>query len=278
MSRRVIGVLVSLALAAIGTWVIINYVNSADERAIDAQGEATTILVADGPIARGTPAADLTGRVREETVRADLAPRDAITSLAQIEGRFAVDDLRTGEAVVASRFVVAEELVETAPVEVPEDLLQVTVELSPDRVLGGELVPGDLIAFVASFQPFTLDAVEPEGTDNLQDFIEDNPTDPDAPLEPLRTPNTSHIIAHKVLVTNVLFTNQQTPTEQGTGLDTGPSNVAPGGRLLVTLAVDAPTVERIVFTAEFGTIWLAKETPVSLEDGTDIQTRGTVYQ
>lgn len=277
MGRRVVGVIVSLVLAAIGTWIIINYVSSADDRALEGQ-EAVEIYVVTQPIAEGTDGGAIESRVELEKIPVVSAASGAVTDLAQIAGRVASVDLVPGEQVIASRFIAEEDLVPEIVVEIPPELLEVTVLLSPERILGGELLAGDLIAFVASFQPFTLDAVEPEGTENLQDFIIDDPTTEEGTPEPLRTPNTSHIIAHKVLVTNVQFTNPPTAGEEGTVVATPPANVAPGGQLLVTLAVDAPTIERIVFTAEFGTIWLAKEQPTSLEDGTEIQTRGTIYQ
>ncbi len=134
---------------------------------------------------------------------------------------------------------------------------------------------------MASFQPFTLDAVEPEGTDNLQDFIQQDPgTEGEQPPEPLRTPNTTHIISQKVLVTNIQFSSPPPSAQEsatGVAVTTPQPNLSPGGSLLVTLALTAPDVEKLVFTAEFGTLWMAKETPESDEGGIQIQTRGTIY-
>ncbi len=280
MNRRVIGVLVSLALAAIGTWVIVSYVQGADDRALEGQ-ETVEVLVVDQPIARGTPASALDSLVKPVRVPVVSTARGAVTDLGQLEGRFASVDLLPGEQLVSSRFVAAEALVQVVDVEVPPELLQVTVELSPERVLGGELTPGDLVAIVASFQPFTLDAVEPQGTDNLQDFIQPDPgTEGDQPPEPLRTPNTTHIISQKVLVTNIQFSSPPPSAQDsatGVVVTTPQPNLSPGGSLLVTLALSAPDVEKLVFTAEFGSLWVAKETPESDEGGVQIQTRGTIY-
>lgn len=281
MNKRVIGVLVSLALAAIGTWVIVNYVQGADDRALEDQ-ETVEILVVDQPIAKGTPAEDIGGLVKPFRMPVVSTARGAITDLTQIEGRFASVDLLPGEQLVSARFVEAEALVEVIEIVIPENLLEVTVDLSPERVIGGELEPGDVVSIIASFQPFTLDAVEPEGTDSLQEFIQDtSPDGEDQDLEPLRTPNTTHIISQNVLVTNIQFGSppaevQQT-TSEGIALTARQTNISPTGRLLVTVALDAADVEKLVFTAEFGSIWLAKETPLSGEGATEIQTRGTIY-
>ena len=49
------------------------------------------------------------------------------------------------------------------------------------------------------------------------------------------------------------------------------------GISIVTLAAPAPTVERMVFTNEWGRSWLALETLDDPEDGTDFITRANVF-
>jgi len=279
MNRRTLGIVVSVLLAAAGTWVIVNYVRGADERVLEGQ-ETVEVLVVDAPVARGTPAEDLTDLVRTVRVPAASVAVGAVSDLSSLADRVASVDLIPGEELVSSRFVTADSLSQALDVDVPAELLEVTVELSPERVLGGELDPGDLVAVVASFQPFTLDAVEPEGTDNLQDFIEDPAVDGEAALAPLRTPNTTHIIVQKVLVTNIQFGSAPPVSDTASTTDGAvveEPNVSPTGSLLVTVALTAPDVEKVVFTAEFGTLWLARETAESGEGGIQIQTRGTIY-
>ena len=70
-------------------------------------------------------------------------------------------DLVPGEQVIATRFVTPQQLAETREYQIPDELLAVTLSLSPDRALGGELSPGDLIAVIASFEPFEINGVEP---------------------------------------------------------------------------------------------------------------------
>ena len=47
--------------------------------------------------------------------------------------------------------------------------------------------------------------------------------------------------------------------------------------MFITLAVDPADAERIVFSQEFGYLWLAQERSDVPEYETDIQTRGSVY-
>ena len=55
-------------------------------------------------------------------------------------------------------------------------------------------------------------------------------------------------------------------------------DTAPNGSLFVTLALPGPDIEKIVFTSEHGSIWLAREPLDAVENGTVIQTRGTIYE
>lgn len=82
-------------------------------------------------------------------------------------------------------------------------------------------------------------------------------------------PATTHMIQQKVLVTNVR--NDAGAIVKGTAND-----ASPGGGLKVTLALDAPAVEQVVFVAEHGRLWLAWEPRDAPEGGTKVQTVGAV--
>jgi pilus assembly protein CpaB len=129
---------------------------------------------------------------------------------------------------------------------------------------GGQLTPGDTVAVLASFDPFDLDGV----------VIAEDPAGPvNEPVTaaPARTPNTTHIIVHKVVVTSV----QAAPAEPA---EDGAASPIPPGELLVTLAVTPADVERVVFSAEFGLLWLARQGDDVPEAGTRVQTRASVYE
>ena len=53
---------------------------------------------------------------------------------------------------------------------------------------------------------------------------------------------------------------------------------APTRELLVTLALDAESVQQVVFTAEYGTLWLSAEPSDAPTGELPIETRGTVYR
>ena len=262
MKNRFIGLAVSIVLAAIGTVVLVGYVQSAHDQAGAAE-PTVEVLVVTAEIPRGTKASELEGKVDVVEVPEGTKVAGAVSSTKSLRGKVAVTTLLPGEQVLAARFQAPEVLGREG---VPEGLLEVTVQLSAERALGGELRPGDTVAVVSSFEPFDVD------TSGL-------PAGVDAPT---KTPNTSHVILHKVLVTNVQSTSavRDDDEEEAEGEDGEQERrieQAPSGDLLVTLAVDATDVQRIVFTAEFGTLWLTAEPSDAPAGDTRIETRGTVY-
>ncbi len=143
--------------------------------------------------------------------------------------------------------------------------------LSPERSVGGTLLPGDLVAVLSSFDPFTLDAVEPENEEDLNSFLNN---DEQTERITLNTPNSTGITVHKALVTRVQLAQvQEQPAP------TSDEDVAVRGSLLVSLAAAPGDVEQIVFTAEYGQIWLAREHPDTFEEDPPlIITRANVYR
>jgi pilus assembly protein CpaB len=131
--------------------------------------------------------------------------------------------------------------------------LEVTISLEPARAMGGSLVPGDTVAVLSSF-------------------------DPGGTVQP-----TTGVLLHKVLVTQVQIDKRTTDTGFGstkesktvsTGLG---QTTAPEGNLLITLALTAGSIERVVFTAENGSLWLAAEPPEAPTTGTQVQTYASVF-
>lgn len=271
MSKRVIGLLAAVVLALVGTVALVAFVAGAEERALEGE-ELVEVYVVTEPILGGTAGDDLEDSVVVEEVPSKVRPADAVDNLAALRGRVAAVDLQPGEQLIESRFVELDEFADRAVgVQIPDDMVEVTIALDPERAVGGLLEPGQTVAVIASFEPFQLSAtvVEIDGEEvALPAAVADNVEG--------ATPNTTDIILRKVLVTAV----QQ---EQNSTLDSSDEsgstrlNTAPEGSLLVTLAVPPYDAERVVFTAEFGTLWLAveREGVPELEDS--IKTRGNVY-
>ena len=270
MDRKWIGVLISLVLAAVGTWVLVQYVNGADDRALEGV-ETVDVLVVSDTIPEGASIQDVSQRVERQTVPASAQAIGSVDTLSDLQGTVTAVALVPGEQVIASRFVTPQQFAEALEFEIPDELLAVTLSLSPDRAVGGELAPGDLVAVIASFGPFDINGVEPSEVD--PDAEE---SDEEAAQLP-QTPNSSGIILHKAIVTNVQVEELPAETTTESAQEQG-IEVAPTGNLLVTIAAEAAYIEKIVFTAEWGSVWLAIEGELAAEEFDQVQTRNLIYR
>lgn len=259
----------AILLAAVGTWILVQYVTSADERALQ-NTEVVEVLVVDAPIPAGTPVTQAASSIKTQLIPVSVTIPSALVTLDSVRGQVTAVDLLEGEQVTAARFADPAALQAAArSVEVPPGLLELTIALTPERSVGGTLSPGDLVAVMSSFDPFTLDAVEPENQDDLNNFLN---SEEGVETITLKTPNTTGITVYKALVTRV----QVTAAQEGGDSD---QDVATRGTLLVSLAIPPIDAEQIIFSAEFGSIWLAREQADSPEsDPAVIITRANVYR
>lgn len=246
MKTRLIGGVAAFLLAISGTVAVTSYVQGADQRAL--KGAALmNVYVVDKNVPAKTPAADLTKYVKAASVPASAVAPGAVTDLGTLTGRVTAAPLLPGEQLLEGRMVDPASLLVPGTAPVPEGMQEITIQLGPDRVVGGQLAAGDTVGVYVSFT---------EGAGH------DGPT--------------THLTFQKVLVTAV----QGAPVEATgkAGATTAPGPPVPAGAMLITLARPAPDAEKIVFAAEFGTLWLSKEPATATEGGTSVITKGGFYK
>lgn len=277
MNRRLLGFAGAALLAVIGAIAILVYVGDADDRA-QSDLELVEVYMVDERVPAGSDEAQLRRAVTTELVQANTVVRGGVTDLAQLEGKVAAVDLVSGEQLLLGRLIDAAQFDNgrNRLTSVPEGLHEVTFSLTPERAVGGQIAPGDTIAFVATlgsgkissagFDDQTGEVVLPQGG-----------LDTNITQQNLTIPERTHILLHKVLVTRVQV--EQLPREvtdaDGNPVDSG--SLAPTGNLLITLALEAPDVERTVYVAEHGNIWLSYEPDDASEEGTRILDAGSVF-
>jgi pilus assembly protein CpaB len=273
MNRRLIGVAVALVLGIVGTIILVNYVQSARDDAA-APEPTTSVLVVSDTIRQGATLEAVRAGVTLTEVPDDLLAEGVLESLDDIDPTLiAAVELQPGEQLLRSRLVLPDELVS---VDVPPGLQELTIALSPERVVGGQIEAGSTVGVVLSFDPFELATSGAPTAD---------PESPDTAL-PTRTPNTTKLTLNGIVVTALQLSrgDAERTTETRTSDDDGDQPViaadireAPGDQLLVTLAVSAPEVEQIVFAAEFGRIWLTGQNSDTDDSGSRILTLDQVY-
>lgn len=281
MNKRLIGVAIAAVLALLGTIAILRYVNDADERA-RADVELVEVYVVESHVRAGADEAEIRSAIGTAQVTAESVLGDVVTDLRQLDGRVAAVDLVPGEQVLASRFIdtASYNAGKSRLTSVPEGLQEITLSLAPERIVGGHVNPGDTVGIIASFGEAELGGVSEEQIEAIETYEEyvELANLLGSAEEKLTLVETTHFLLHKVLVTRVQIEElpQEVLDADGNPVDTGV--LSPTGNLLVTLAVETADVERIVFSAEFGLIWMSYE-PAEADDheSTESTHRGNVF-
>ena len=263
MRWRVVVVVVSLLAALVGALGVLRYAAGADERALAGQTGREVLVVAE-PATLGTPVEDLV--LRTELVPALAVPDGALASVADAAGTVAAVDLVAGEVLLSSRLTDPAAVAGLVPVEVPPGAQAFTFPVAIDVAVGGRLAPGDRIAVYASFDDAALGvAPASDGGEAAGPATSERDT-------------VAGLLVPDLLVLDVQTTALPPPAPDGTdgGGTASARPLAPEGALLLTVAGDVATVERLVFALEFGTVRVARLTPGSDLGGSDPPTLDTI--
>lgn len=237
MKSRLFGGLLAVVLAVVGALLTYAYAQGADARAMS-DLEPVQVLVVTKEVPASTPVEDLPEFLAVESRPIAAVPEGALKDLDRSGGLVTATSLLQGEVLLPERLVAPESLEVPGTVPVPEGLQEITFTLEPQRVVGGRLTAGDTVGVFTSFE---------------------SKNDTDAAI--------TQRVFHKSLVTSILRAADQ-PTEDG---------VAPTSGLMVTLAVADVDAARIIYSAEFGRLWLTKEAEAAVEAPPTPVTRENVY-
>lgn len=254
MKSRLLGGIAALVLAVVGAVLLFVYVQGSANRAA-AGLEPVHVLVIKEHVPAGTKVSELGARVRTEPIPKSAVPEGALETLNQSEGTVTAVDLQPGEQLLASRLVDPRDLV-PGTVPVPEGLQEVTFLLAPERILGGRVEAGDTVTVYSSFES-----------------IDDMPADAPVPPEVKGWKQHTGLLFHDVLVTAVQKANPD--AKNSTDTETGVE--MPNGSAFVTVARTDADAAKMVFTAEYGTLWLSKQTPASTKTDPPVTTFGGLY-
>jgi pilus assembly protein CpaB len=232
MQSRVLAILIAVALALVATLALVVYVNGADRRA-RSKLEPVQIWVAVKPIPAGTNA--LTAKNTElidlvEMPSGNVA-KGAVVSLSQIQNKVAAVNIVPEEQLLLSRWVGFDQ-VGKGLLPIPEKSQAVSIGVELTRQVAGFVTPGDMVSLVVS--------LEDKGNGGSEE--------------------TSQFLLQNVQVLAVGTTALSNASAQGAG---GRVNQGKGSQTLtaVTLAVGERDVPRVVYAAEYGSIYLTLMPP-----------------
>lgn len=241
MKSRLLGGLAALLLAVVGAVLLFVYVQGASARA-QAGLEPVNVLMVIERVPAGTPASELAGKIRSESVPKSAVPDGALASLDQQEGKVTAVGLEPGEQLLAARLIDPRDLA-PGTVPVPDGLEEVTLLLSPERILGGRLEAGDTVTIYTSFDK------------------EDGQTG---------------LLFHDVLITAV----QKAPSNSKNNSSSGSSEPAvemPSGSAFITFARSDADASKLIYSAEFGKLWLAKQNDATIKSTPPVTKFGGLF-
>lgn len=240
MKSRLVAGAAALVAAVIGVALVLSYAHSADARAMAGMQPAQVLVVAK-PIPAGTAAEKLADSLEVRTLPTDAIAPTALRTLDGTAGKVTTTELAVGEQLLAGRLASPDTLAQPGTVPVPAGLQEVSVQVDPQRAVGGRIAAGDTVGLFLSFDHGAVPSGGPESTS---------------------------LALAGMLVTSVQRAPQT--TESATAAPTTP--------FIVTVAATPAQASRIVFAGEFGKIWLSKQPAGSTQGGPGPIDRGKAYQ
>jgi pilus assembly protein CpaB len=238
LKTRLLGGIVALVLAVVGTLLLVSYVQGSEARA-QADLQPIDVLVVEKQIPQGSNLDQIKAAVKLTSLPSASVPNGALKSLDGLDGKVTSADLVPGEPLLGVRLVDPTSLAAPGSVPVPAGMQEISVQLDAQRVVGGRIAAGDTVGVVALFSGDNSDG------------------------------GTAQQIFHKVLVTSVQ--RAAAPNSAANQASTEQANTQlPTGQLLVTFARSDTDAQKIAFAAEFGKLWLTKEPASATESAPTI--------
>jgi pilus assembly protein CpaB len=236
VKTRLLGGIIALVLAVVGTLLLVSYVQASEARA--QQGlQPVEVLVVQNQIPKGSNLDQIQSAVKLTSLPSGSVPDGALKSLEGLTGQVAAIDLLPGEALLGARLAAPDSLTAPGSAAVPKGMQEISVQLEAQQVVGGRIAAGDTVGIVVLFDKGALKEA-PDLESGQQVF-------------------------HKVLVTSV----QRSTAKASTASD--PAEQAntelPTGQLIVTFARNEADSVKIAFAAKFGSLWLTKEPSTATE-------------
>ena len=230
MARRSILLLAAILIAAVGTTMIVLYVQGIDARAAEGQ-ELVEVLTAADVIEAGESVAEAQSAGKFEKtdlVRGDMV-EGALSSTTSIDDQVSIGTIFPGEQLISQKFG---EPGSEETLTIPDDKLAISVELPDPARVAGFVNPGSRVAIFVSADP---ELFRPDGSTQ-------------------KLPQYTGLLLPDVQVIGVGTT---TVAARTTTSEDGAQTVEEIPRTILTIAVDQEQAERVIFASRNGELSFA---------------------
>ena len=260
MRLRIILLIIAIILGIIAVVAVIAYINNIRET-VEEDVEKVEVLVAAQNIPKETPVELL---ISAEAVTLEAVPRKyladgVLISLQDYEGYVVASPINKGEQITSTRFIKPEDI--GMSFIVPDDMLAISIPINEIIGVSNLINVGDLVNVIATFEPDEeqVEVIEegPEAETVILDEEDATAVEEEIPVivtEITKTllwnvevlyMGTRQIILEESDESTGLLGTGQTREEQSEDVRT------------ITLAVTPEQSEKLVFTEEMGSVWLA---------------------
>lgn len=236
MGRRTALLIVAVLIAAVGTALILMYVQGINARAVEGQ-ERVKVLAATELIESGESMANAQAAGKVDTVEVvkDDMVKGALSSSESIANLVALSEIYPGEQILPQKFG---EAGDEEALTIPEDKVAISVNLTDPARVAGFVAPGSEVAIFLNSEP---ELYKPDGSTQA-------------------LPPVTSMLLPKVQVVGVGATSVQTTTKKG---EDGEETTEEMPKTILTLAVDQAEAEKVLHGARNGELAFALRTEKS---------------
>lgn len=236
MGRRTALLIAAVLIAAVGTALILMYVQGIDARAVEGQ-ERVEVLAATEVIETGETFSDAQAAGKIDTI--DVVREDMVTGAMStadgLAGQVALATIYPGEQLLPQKFG---EPGDEEVLTIPEDKLAVSVQLTDPARVAGFVTPGSKVAIFLNAEPYLFKA--------------------DGSKQEL--PPVTSLLLPKVQVIGVGATSVQTKTTKD---EDGEQTTEEVPKTILTVAVTQEEAEKVLYGAKNGELSFALRTEKS---------------
>jgi pilus assembly protein CpaB len=149
MQNRILAIMVAIVLAVVSAMALVVYANSADRRAISAHAPIP-VYVASQKIEQGESIEEAAGKIRITSMPRNALADNAVRALTQISGRVAAVDILPGEQLILGRWVSKEQVEGENLLNVQASYQAVSIQVDATRQVSGFITPGNRVNVFAT--------------------------------------------------------------------------------------------------------------------------------
>jgi Flp pilus assembly protein CpaB len=140
-SRRTIILVAAIVVAALATYVLLNYVRGVED---NAKQNPTQVYAISEEIKRGSAGAEVKStHITKKVIPGEYRPDTVVTDLNELDGKVAIIDLKPNQILVQGMFVESERANTSFKDKITGDNVAVALSFDTVRAVGGYIKPGD---------------------------------------------------------------------------------------------------------------------------------------